>query len=69
MREEEFESRDTAEPFPHTKNLPYLPTVPSFLHVMHGMESETYDFKRKKINFSTSNLEEILEYRNDPLCK
>ena len=67
VREEEFELRDTSETFDNTENSPNLPTVPSFHHVMNGMESETYDFKRSKINFSLSDLEETLENRDDPM--
>ena len=45
VREEEFELRDTSDSFQNTENSQDLPTVPSFHHVMDGMESETYDFK------------------------
>ena len=34
---------------------------------MDGMESETYDFKRPKINFSVSDLEETSENKDDPM--
>ena len=44
VREEVFELRDTSKPFQITENSPDLPTVPSFHHVMHEMESETYNF-------------------------
>ena len=42
VREEQFELRDTSEPFPNTHNSLDLPTVPSFYHVTHGMESEVF---------------------------
>jgi hypothetical protein len=45
---------------------PELAVVPSFSHIIHGMESNDYSFARKKIDFTSSDVEGNSDDDKDP---